>query len=225
MSNKLTAPLQIVLAGVIATGANVVAFPPHAYAKPDSAEFTREMRIHRSLVKIVGLFIFGEKPSLFARLDEQMVNDYLDLHDLPKILPLETLQLFEAGQSESIAERLVQFYGKRRENMSQEEFLSLMQTTTDLNRIEDSIKNHFFKRREVRSQQKAELVFLEDLADFAVTELTRQQELPGFNAVTILEQKGDTQEAGLLAEMLPQIKRYLESRKDCQALLAGEESA
>ena len=221
MSKKLTAPVQIMLAGMIATSANLISIPPESLAAPTQHQFLMEMHSHRSLVRIVGLFIMNKRPELFSKIDESLAAQYLELHDLPKVMPLEQLQLFGGAQSATIGQRLLAFYGKRRENMTSEEFKTLMATTSDLNRIEDMIKNSFFEKHSVRSHQKGELLFLEELADFAVTELSRQTELPGFNAVMILEQKGETDEADVLSEMLPEIRAYLESRKDCQHLLTA----
>jgi hypothetical protein len=225
LSKKLTAPVQIWLGSVLIAGtANLAFLPPSSFASPTQSEFMSEMHAHRNLVKIVGLYIFREKPELFSRLTEEIVSRYLDLHDLPKVLPLGMLKRFESDQSQTIAERLILFYGKRRENMTRDEFANLMKTTSDLNRIEDAIKNSFFEKHRVKSPQKGELLFLEETADFAVTELTRQLELPGFNAVMILEQKGEVEEASLLTEMLPVIRDYLMSRKDCQSLLSDTAS-
>lgn len=185
------------------------------FAEIDPQAYLSEMHEHRNRIKLLATDLIQDYQE-FSILKSDLVLDYLDLHDLPKLMKLRELKLFSFKANSSIYKVLSKNYGHRI-NLSENTELSLV--ILELNRIEEILKNDFFEINNVNSNKKELLKWLEKIVDITDTGMHRQNEMGiinrEFDGSIWLLQSGD-EKASKLSEA---IERKFRLSKNKQILL------
>lgn len=149
--------------------------------KPDTLSkveerFIREMHVHRARMRQYATYLYGRFPTHFAPVTLELLLEYLELHDLPKVE--KGLKPGENAQSAvPVAERLARYYGRNRSSLSEQEKRDLDETVESLNSTEKSIKEKFIRKHNLSKEQVAKLEWLERILDVTDTGMHRKEEM------------------------------------------------
>jgi hypothetical protein len=168
----------------LSLGAVSFSYSSISYADVSAAQYVAKMVQHRSRLQKGMLLAFHKFRPHFAHLNEKVIKDYSDLHDRPKEMTLAELQKWGYVLTEDIATILGRYYGKDKSELSYQDSLNLEIAISELNRIEQEIKDVFFAEFNQAyygvtnmTDTQAQLETLEHWVDIIDTRLSRRDEL------------------------------------------------
>ena len=148
---------------------------------PTLDEYIADIILHRSRVKYLLIRFAVDQGWGFKTVE--LYEKYALLHDLPKIMELEDLREYGYTHELTIAERLLEFHGIRKEDMPKEQRERYNFVSKDLDMVENGLKKLFFNGelffRELTKFEINELKSVEFLMDVIDTYLSRMRELGG----------------------------------------------
>ena len=172
----------------------------------NSRVYRIEMEQHRqrvtSLATVVYELIPGSKKITTQKSPElELLEQYLQLHDAPKIQGIAELALHGYENSATIAERLTNFYGENQEELVGERGEDLQALIRELNEMEMRLKESFFREHDVGHEMRERFVRAEMIADITDTGISRQLEMGlsenPYNGYSFLMKRGDLHGAEL----------------------------
>lgn|GEM_PF-6692009 len=172
----------------------------------NSRVYRLEMEQHRkrvlSLATVVYELIPGSQPvSSEINREIELLEQYLELHDAPKIQGIAELAVHGYENSATIAERLTNFYGETQDTLGDTRNEDLQELIQELNEMEMRLKQNFFREHEVGHEMRERFIRAEMIADITDTGIARQIEmgLPQrpYNGYSFLLKRGDLNGAEL----------------------------
>ena len=126
---------------------NLTVYVPQTHAI-SATDFKQSMIEHRNRVDHEMLIAYRQFKSDFTNLDESLITEYAKTyHDLPKIMTLQNLESWGYPFNEDIATRLALFWGRKKQDLNENDRAFFEQTVIELNRIESAIKEDLFFMR------------------------------------------------------------------------------
>jgi hypothetical protein len=132
---------------------------------------------HRARLEPMAQAVLKEYGIMFSHLNEDLVRQYIALHDLPKVQSLADLQRYGYTANKSIMERLAPYFGRSREQLAPEEQILFDDAVRDLNAIEEVQKKIFFRTLKLDRVTIRQLRQLEYWIDNFDTRTNRRVEL------------------------------------------------
>ena len=171
----------------------------------NSRVYRLEMEMHRkrvlSLATVVYELIPGSKSTTEKTPEILLLEQYLELHDAPKIQGIAELAVHGYENSATIAERLTNFYGENQESLDEERGEDLQTLIQELNEMEMRLKESFFKEHDIGHEMRERFVRAEMIADITDTGIARQIEMGltqrPYNGYSFLLKRGDLHGAQL----------------------------
>ena len=112
--------------------------------------------VHREIMKKIALDILKRYSESFSQVNSMTLISFINLHDASKVDPRYGITM-----------RLYAFYGVRLSNLSKEEQEGALQVINEANRIDDALRENFFRENHIFSAtQRAQYEALEKMADF-----------------------------------------------------------
>jgi hypothetical protein len=146
---------------------------------------------HRVRVQIGAEALYRQYPHEFSAITVNDIIDYTKFHDLPKLMTTEQLQPFGYTHEKSIKERLLEFEGRHKDEMSVADRARLQEVIDDMNKVENQIKDEYLKGRRYSAIQMEQLKRSETISDIVDTGKFRAKEFGAklINGVEYLTQR------------------------------------
>jgi hypothetical protein len=146
--------------------------------------FREKIIAHRLNVREDMVRLLRQYPNTFSHIDEPMVREYAQYHDLPKLQTLKSLKDFNYGGEKNISEVLARYYGLNGAELEGPRGELLKRTVAELNRVENLQKEIFFGQLRVEAPLTAEsaireLKLIEHVSDVVDVGVSRTAEFGG----------------------------------------------
>jgi len=119
---------------------------PHRFVN-NFDDFIAHTKSHISEVQALGQFAHSRWFGDFGQVPIELLNDYLNIHDLAKTADLETLRKFGYTSDQTLGERLYEFYGKNPNSLSENEQIRFRAIVNEVNAIDHLIRMEFLLSR------------------------------------------------------------------------------
>jgi hypothetical protein len=150
---------------------------PVSFGQITLKDFGEKIQIHRKAVSTLSLAALRHFPTEFPDVNESLSTAYLAFHDRAKTVGLGKLQSQGYTNALTLVQRLIEFHGLNKGDLSASDRLRFDQVVTSLNDMEKDEKQIFFKKRKISDMQIVVLNRLEHIADVTDTGISRRLEM------------------------------------------------